>query len=262
AKKRIRDVFGDEKSEAEVKRIAWISMRNMFFNAVEVLRAPIINQRWIEKHNDITEIQVYHDRIGEQEGAVFALPHMGNWDMGGFVAIRSGLRIIFLAGVQRNPLYNRYMLNVRARCGIESIPRDSKTLVREMIKCLRNGKILAMTNDLRSNTPGVTVDYLGKPANIGIGMAKIAHKTNSPIFPCCVIREGWTRHVWHVKEPLRLDPDLTPEEDLKRITQAIMNYYESMVRAQPEQYFWYNKRWVLDPYVPPGSRDQGVELRR
>jgi lauroyl/myristoyl acyltransferase len=47
------------------------------------------------------------------------------------------------------------------------------------------------------------------------------------------------------------DPGLDKAEDCRRITQRVMDIFDAAIRAQPEQYFWYNKRWVLDPLRKP-----------
>ena len=31
------------------------------------------------------------------------------------------------------------------------------------------------------------------------------------------------------------------------LTQQVIDIYDRAIRQEPEQYFWYNKRWVLDP---------------
>jgi lauroyl/myristoyl acyltransferase len=33
------------------------------------------------------------------------------------------------------------------------------------------------------------------------------------------------------------------------MTQATMDLFDRAIRQQPDQWFWYNRRWVLDP--PP-----------
>jgi lauroyl/myristoyl acyltransferase len=36
-------------------------------------------------------------------------------------------------------------------------------------------------------------------------------------------------------------------EDWRRMTQAIFSDIEQAIMADPEQWFWFNKRWILDP---------------
>ena len=79
---RIQSVF-PEKDAAECRRIAVTSLANVLQSAVEMIRAPRLNKKWISKH--VKDVQVYADRlraiVGEGRGAVIFVPHCGNWYM-------------------------------------------------------------------------------------------------------------------------------------------------------------------------------------
>ena len=44
------------------------------------------------------------------------------------------------------------------------------------------------------------------------------------------------------------------EADWTRMTQQGMDIFDQAIRKHPDQYFWYNKRWVLDPLEPEVSK--------
>ena len=247
AKARIHEVFGNKYTEKEIKRIAWISLRNMFFNAIEVIRIPSLSDKWIEKHTNFPESESGHKIKAIKNGAIMALPHMGSWDMGGVAASMVGVKIFFITGKQKNPLFDQYVNKMRGFTGIATIPRDSKSLLKQVIRNLKTGKVLAFTNDLRSKTEAMRVQFLGKEANIVGGMALFARMADVSIFPLYLIREGWTYHKVKFAEPLHPDKSLEKEQDWQRITQKVMDFFTEAVKEHPEQYFWYNKRWVLDP---------------
>lgn len=250
AQERIREVFGDRFSDREVRRIAWISLRNTLFNAVEVVRIPSVNMRWVERTTDYREAVEKYNRLKDPEkGAVFALPHTGNWDLAGYVTGLFNIPVFFIVGKQRNPLFDNYINRMRQASGIETIPRDDRMLARKVLKNLKQKRVLAMTNDLRSKTQAISVQYLGKEANIVGGMAVFARQADVPVFPIIVTREGWARHRWQVFDPLVPDKTRDKAEEHTRLTQEVMKVFEQIVREHPEQYFWYNKRWVLDPFV-------------
>jgi KDO2-lipid IV(A) lauroyltransferase len=149
---------------------------------------------------------------------------------------------------------------MRGTTGIETIPRDS-TALRGTIRRLKDGKMLTFMTDLRSKTPGVKVNFLGKEANLVAGMGMFARMADVPIIPAVVTRRGWTHHVWRVFDPVYPDASLERDADVQRMTQYVMNIFDAAIRAEPEQYFWYNKRWVLDPIdapkpVPPKQPDE------
>ena len=37
------------------------------------------------------------------------------------------------------------------------------------------------------------------------------------------------------------------EEDTRRLTEKVLGGIEERIRIDPGQWFWFNKRWVLDP---------------
>ena len=248
AQARIREVFGSQMPEAEVRRIAWISLRNTFLNGVEIMRMARINRAWVESHiAQYNEIDPLRDHLRSGRGAILVVPHMGNWDLAGVALKSMGLPVFFVVGHQKNPLTDAFLNRMRAGPGIETISRHDGPL-RKVIRHLRAGKLLAIMTDVRSRSPGVSVRFLGKDANVTGGLGLFARQAGVPVFPAVTVREGVSKHRWKVFEPIFPDVTVEKGEDARRITQKVMDMYDRAIRAQPEQYFWYNKRWVLEPY--------------
>jgi KDO2-lipid IV(A) lauroyltransferase len=185
----------------------------------------------------------------EGKGAILVVPHSGNWDLAAVGANLFALPIFLIVGRQKNPLADAWLNRMRRVTGLELIPKDSSVLKR-VVRKLRDGKVLAFMTDLRSRTPGVRVRFLGKEANLVGGMALFARQADVPIFPAVITRIGWTRHRWEFHPPIHPDPAVPKEQDWTRMTQQVMDIFERSIRAEPEQYFWYNKRWVLEPLGP------------
>jgi lauroyl/myristoyl acyltransferase len=78
-------------------------------------------------------------------------------------------------------------------------------------------------------------------------MAKFAKQTGVPIFPLIIRREGWTKHRLAFSDPILPDPEVSKAEDCVRMTQEVFDVIDKAVRETPEQWFWFNKRWILDP---------------
>lgn len=249
AHERIREVLGAGLPDREVRRIAWISLRNTFLNGVEVIRMPRINRAWVESHiADLESIEPLRAHLQSGKGAILVVPHTGNWDLAGVAAQIMGLPVFFIVGHQKNPLTDAFMNRMRSAPGIETISRHDGPL-RKAIRNLRSGKVLAFMTDVRSRTPGVKVRFLGKEANVVGGMGLFAKQADVPVFPALAVREGVYRHRWKVLDPIFPDPSLDKDEDARRMTQVVMDFYDRSVREQPEQYFWYNKRWVIEPWI-------------
>jgi len=247
AKRRIRQVFGDETSEARVNRIAWISWRNTLFNAVDMMRISRLSREWIDRNVSWSEMRdalLEHRKTGQ--GAVLALPHMGAWDLAATVGISWGIPLFSVAGRQRNPLTNRYISKLRLSGGIETLERGDGTM-KQVFRRLRAGGFFAVLPDVRMRTPDIEVPFLGGTANLGRGMAVFARKVGVPVFTCAAVRRGWTGHVINSFATIRSDESLDKNADVMRMTRQIACIIDDAIRREPEQWFWYNKRWVLDP---------------
>lgn len=250
AKARIREVFGTRYSNREVNRIAWQSWRDFCFTAVEMVRIPVSSPAWIRSVVDVGDSDrkiLAHLQTGQ--GAIIAAPHMGSWEMATLTSLACGVRLFTVTGNQKNQLVEEYIHRMRMGSGFETLQRSASVL-KGIIRNIRAGKVLAMLTDVRSRTPGVATKFLGKTANIAGGLGLIAKMTGVPVFPCVITRQGWTRHHYRIMDPVWPDESLGKKEDWQRITQAVFDVFDRAIREQPEQWFWFNKRWVLDPLEP------------
>lgn len=250
---RIRSVLGDTCSPRRARSIAWQSVRNMAFNAVEVIhisrRGPDALPTRIDLDTAVEKVRAYMDEHPGR-GGVFACPHLGNWELAGLVVPSMGIPMFTLTGRQSNPLVQDYLQRLRHSPDVELIPRGSGTTLRKVFANLKKGKFLAIMPDLRSKQPGVLVRFLGGEANLYPGMGTFARQVRVPIFVAVMKRDGWTRHTIELHGPFEPDPSLPKEEDAARLSQIVMDILEAEIRADPGQWFWFNKRWILDPLEP------------
>ena len=248
AKARVRQVLGPGVSASEVKRIAWLACRNFFFCAVDLTRIPKLTLEWVHSH--VVEYQPARDTLRKHlatgKGAILACPHMGAWEMAGAVAKLVELPVFFLAAPQKNSLANAYLNRLRSSTGVDVIQRGSSRL-KTVITRLREGCILAFPPDVRAPTEEISVRFLGGVANVAGGLSLFASHTGVPIFTAIVTRVGWSRHRMRVLDPIWPNPSADKTADCQRITQEVFSRIEQAIRAEPEQWFWYNKRWILDP---------------
>ena len=248
AESRIREVFGDRYTDREVRRIAWISLRNLFFNGVESMLAGRFTREQVERMTIQEQTSPIFEHAKSGKGCILVVAHMGNWEFAGLAAHLMGLPLFIIVARQSNPLTDAYLNRMRAVTGIELIWRDTSAL-KKAVRNIRDGKVMTFMTDMRSRTPGVTVHFLGKPANVAGGLGVFARMANVPVFAAVTTRVGWTRHRWRLQEAIVPDLNADRDADSLRMTQHVLSIFEKAVREEPEQYFWYNKRWVLDPLV-------------
>jgi KDO2-lipid IV(A) lauroyltransferase len=243
---RLRSVFPG-RSERELGRIARLSFTNILKTGVEMMRAPRLDVAWMDRW--IKDGRIYKDRlqelVDEGKGVVIMVPHSGNWYMAAWAMAKYGLPLFAIAARQRNPKVDAWMK--RQYGDIDVVERGSaKTLV-EIKSKLEAGRAFAILPDLRVPEPDVEVDFLGGKANVSHAGAMFAVRCGSPIVVASMRREGG-KHVFDHLATLRPDPAATDRKaEAERLTREAMHLLDESVRAHPEHWFWYNKRWILQP---------------
>ena len=243
---RIKEVFPDKTSN-DCKRIAVYSLANILQNAVEMIRAPSLTKEWITRH--VKDMPMYADRLqailAEGKGAVIMVPHSGNWYMAAWAMARYGMPLCAIAASQRNPHINAWM--ARQYGTIEVLTRGEAATLHDIRERIRNGRAFAILPDLRVPNPDVEVPFLNGVANVSHGGALLAVSTGAPIVVAMMRREDGL-HTFDHLATLRPNPDAPDKkEEACRLTREAMVLLDAAIKQTPEQWFWYNKRWLLQP---------------
>ena len=243
---RLKGVFPD-KSEKELNRIAFRSFANILQSGVEMIRAPRLSKKWMDRH--VVDGQLYKDRlqsyVDEGRGVVIMVPHSGNWYMAAWSMAKYGLPLFAIAAKQRNPKIDAWMK--RQYCDIEVVERGSARTLVEIKRKLSAGRAFAILPDLRVPQRDVEVDFLGGKANVSHAAAMFAVNCGSPVVVAMMTRSG-NRHEFHHLATLRPDPAAVDKKDeAARITREAMALLDEGIRKRPGDWFWYNKRWILQP---------------
>ncbi|HBA83395.1 MAG TPA: hypothetical protein DCZ95_04790 [Verrucomicrobia bacterium] len=243
-RRRLIQVFGSRFNDRELNGILWRAWRNLLFNAIESLRTPSITLEWIRQVIDTSDYHLATEQLKDGRGAVLAVSHMGNWELAGIAVQMLGLRLMAIVRSQKNPLTNAYLTRMREYTGIEIVRKEANAFG-GVIKKLREGHCLAILPDVRSKMQAVEVEFLGTKTQIPRGMALFAREAGVPIISSCLTREGWARHRWKVFDAVWSDPEADKDADIRRMTQQVMAHFDQAIREHPDQYFWFNGRWVL-----------------
>ena len=243
---RIRSVF-PAMSDEEAKRVAVKSLANILMTGVEMIRAPRLTRRWMDKY--VKDGMLYKDKlqsyVDEGKGVVIMVPHSGNWYMAAWSMAKYGLPLFAIAAKQRNRRIDAWMK--RQYGDIEVLDRGEKSTLVKIKEKLESGRAFAILPDLRVPVKDVEVGFLGATANVSHAGAMFAVRCGAPIVVASMRREGG-RHIFDHLATLRPDPSAADKkEEARRLTREAMAILDRSVQAHPGDWFWYNKRWILQP---------------
>jgi len=243
---RIESVFPGI-SVREKRRIARMSFANILLNAVELMRAPRLDRAWMDRRfiDGPRFADLIRELSAEGHGVVIMVPHSGNWYMAAWAMAKYGVKLAAIAARQRNPKLDAWMN--RQYGDIEVLDRDCRDTLGRIKDKLHAGRAFAILPDLRVRRRDTEVDFFGGKANVSHAGAMFAVHAGAPIV-AAVMRRVEGKHFVDFIGVLRPDPAATdPKAEAMRLTREVMARMDEKLRAHPEDWFWYNKRWILEP---------------
>jgi KDO2-lipid IV(A) lauroyltransferase len=178
-------------------------------------------------------------------GAILVSGHFGNWELLGAALAAHDYPTHYLVKSQRNKLVDRLQNDIRRRAGIGIIRTDGP--ITDMVRALRRGEFLGMLSDQDAGGAGLFVEFLGRPASVFRGAAKLAFRLKCPILVGFAVRQPDGRHRVITSEPIDADPAWDEETAVRELTKIHTQRLEAMIRTTPEQYFWVHRRWKTRP---------------
>lgn len=241
---RMRQLFPDRSSEElfVLRKEAVANLGRMF---TELLRMPAdFEYRCEGKEKVLARFAKARER---GKGLILVLTHCGNWEQAGVIAGRNGFPMGYIARTQQNNQIYQDLIATRENVGATVFDRDDPQLIRKALRFLKekNG-ILALLVDIRDRTPDQAWSFLGQEAFLSNGLGFFAAMSGAEIIPLFLGRHGRSRHVWKIFPSRYLDRKASNQER-DQLLQDCLDLLTAEILNHPESYFWFNKRWVLEP---------------
>ncbi len=178
-------------------------------------------------------------------GAILVSLHAGNWELAAAGTPTLGLAAGAVYRKVRNPLVERYLLDLRRPLYPAGLVAKEGTTALRLRRVARPGTALCVLADLRDFT-GITIDFMGRPAKVATFPAVFARRLGLPLIAARVIREA-NVHFRIVARPLPVPRTADVDADVEAATHAINDVFEEWIRAEPGSWMWGNRKWIKVP---------------
>ena len=228
------------------ERIAAQSFNHITATFVELLWSPNYTKELIKKRVRIEHLEVLTDLLQRKKGIVFLTAHFGSWEIGAqAIILNTDVTVCAIAKSQSNILVDRVINQWREVFGVKVVPMGMS--VREIIRTLHEGGIIALVADQTAPKESVSVEFFGRQVPTFEGPAVFCLKTGAPIVLGCAVRQedgNYSMELIHIPSD-----DLTgaTQENIRELTQRQVHLTEEMIRQHPEQWMWMHKRWKHVP---------------
>lgn len=182
----------------------------------------------------------FDEAISRGKGVLLVTGHFGLWEMLAAWLGENGYPCYGIIAKQKNAGGDKFFKNLRSLIGMNQIYRNS---VRDsMYRVLQEKNVLILASDQDARHHGVFVDFFNQPSSTPKGVAIFHMRTKSPMV-FCTARLKEPRTVVIEFEPVPVNGKATIES----ITQAYTTLLENKVRAYPDHYFWFHRKWKTKP---------------
>lgn len=233
-------------SKEEAKKLVKASFVNLATNVFEILYMPRLNEKNFREYIEIEHLERMKAALAEGHGVVVLTGHVGTWEWLSAAFTLSGLPVTAIAKPQPNEQYTRVLNDLRATIHVEIFSRGTSELL-AAARALKQGKILGFLADQDAGPGGAFIDFLGRPASTPMGPAVFARKFNAPVLPAFILRKKDGRHRVVISEALRYEDHGDTDRDLYDFTVKMTRILERVVRENPTQWLWFQKRWNTPP---------------
>ena len=240
-------------SEKEARKIVRASFMNLAQNMLEILYMPKLNRENLHEYIEIEHLERLKDALAEGHGVVVLTGHIGTWEWLSAAFSLSGLPVTAIAKTQPNAEYSRVLDDLRATIGAEIFSRGTSELLAAG-RALKNGKILGFLADQDAGPGGAFIEFLGKTAATPLGPAVFSRKFRAPVVPAFILRRPDGRHTVRVYERMEYVDTGDTEKDLYDLTVRMTRLMEEVIRENPTQWLWFQKRWNTPPEMKKEKR--------
>lgn len=239
---------GAPPDDAQVDRIARRVFCNLVKNYYDLFRLSAANARQALDLLDIAGLEHVRTVRAVGRGMIVASAHYGNPELLMLgVAAATGVKILTVAEHLKPEEVYRYMVARRSQYGLRLIPADGPLL--EVYRVLRRGEAVALALDRDTTDSGVQVSFLGAPAHLPDGYARLVARTRAPL----VI--GFGRRLAGERVRLDIEPPYVPPPGAPReqvYAQALEHGVQALgraVSAWPEQWVLTTAVWKAESYA-------------
>jgi KDO2-lipid IV(A) lauroyltransferase len=180
-------------------------------------------------------------------GLLLVTPHLGNWELGGLLFARMGMKIKVVTMAEPGGL-TELRQGARARRGIETIViGDGGFGFVELIRHLEEGGVAALLLDRPPKESAVEIRFLGRPFLASIAPAELARASGCALVPVTIFCGDNGHHAQALSMVPYDRAALRCREARQALTQQLMAAFEPAIRQHPDQWFHFTSIWPESP---------------
>ena len=234
--------FGETKTKEEKLDIA----KKCYYNFAKYLGINFILNQNTTKQKILKQVVFKNehfllDAMKSGRPIIVTTAHFGQWEIFGLaVAAHFGPSSV-LGRKLDSSVMDKILRANRSQFDVELIDKDGGA--KDILKALKARRIVGILVD-QNTAPkdGIKVQFFGKDVLHTPAASVLAQKTNALIINAFIYQKGENLNEICFEEPIDIST-FDKEDAVQKATQMQCSACEEMVRARPEEYFWFHQRF-------------------
>ena len=234
--------FGETKSKEEKLEIA----KKCYYNFAKYLGINFILNQNTTKQKILKQVVFKNehfllDAMKSGRPIIVTTAHFGQWEIFSLaVAAHFGPSSV-LGRKLDSSVMDKILRANRAQFDVELIDKNGGA--KDILKALKARRLVGILVD-QNTAPqdGIKVQFFGKDVLHTPAASVLAQKTNALIINAFIYQKGENLNEICFEEPIDIST-FDKEDAVQKATQMQCSACEEMVRARPEEYFWFHQRF-------------------
>ncbi len=153
--------------------------------------APRMSDEELARRFRATGVEHVDDALAAGTGAVLAMPHMGNWDVGGrWVSTRAGGRLVSVAERLEPQRLFELFLQHREELGMDIIGSDDRGVGQQLATALASNRMVCLVADRDLSGKGAEVEMFGRTRRVPAGPALLSLSAGAPLIVVSIYEDA------------------------------------------------------------------------
>lgn len=234
--------FGETKTKEEKLEIA----KKCYYNFAKYLGINFILNQNTTKQKILEQVVFKNehfllDAMKSGRPIIVTTAHFGQWEIFGLAVAAHFGASSALGRRLDSSVMDKILKANRAQFDVELIDKNGGA--KDILKALKARRIVGILVD-QNTAPkdGIKVQFFGKDVLHTPAASVLAQKTNALIINAFIYQKGENLNEICFEEPIDIST-FDKEDAVQKATQMQCSACEEMVRARPEEYFWFHQRF-------------------
>jgi lauroyl/myristoyl acyltransferase len=248
-RRNLRTVVGPDVPDAELEKLVRAGLRSYARYWMEAFRLPSQSRARLLADFHLEQADEFNAMLAEGNGAILALPHVGNWDAAAAWVVSNGWRLVTVAErLKPERVFDRFVA-YRETLGMEVVPLTGgqRAPLDALAERAKQGWAVALLADRDLSARGVEVTFFGGRTRMPPGPALLALRTGAPLYAVDLwYTPGQARgSIRRIAIPDQAAGPL--DVRVKLITQRLADAFAEGIAKHPQDWHMLQKLWLDQP---------------